>query len=258
MIASFICPTLALASEKTAAEDKMPEGFSGSIGFSIVSAPRYEGSKETQTRIHPIPDLNYKIGNLVLSTSGVRYTFADNENFTIGAILSGDGDRRDKKSSFVPGSDFLKGIGDVKATATLGVFGSVNAGIPFTFSVLKTPSGKGHGGLIADFGTSLPCPITDKWMAGVGVSAQYADEKYMQSYFGVTPLQAANTKFIAYKPKAGIKSVGLSFFSEYAFNKEWSLGANVALNQLQGDAAKSPIVQKKNGVSSSLSVSYKF
>jgi outer membrane scaffolding protein for murein synthesis (MipA/OmpV family) len=53
------------------------------------------------------------------------------------------------------------------------------------------------------------------------------------------------TCFKTYTANAGVKSLGLTLSGNYKLDDNWSANAALSLTQLQGDAAKSSLVQKK-------------
>lgn len=92
----------------------------------------------------------------------------------------------------------------------------------------------------------------------LGPSVHYGSGRYMQTLFGVTDAQAANSAFSAYAPKAGSDAATLSLTWNYALSKEWSVRTLVAATRLLGDAAKSPIVQSKQSYFGMSSINYTF
>ncbi|VTQ73556.1 MltA-interacting MipA family protein [Stenotrophomonas maltophilia] len=78
------------------------------------------------------------------------------------------------------------------------------------------------------------------------VSTDYGNRGYMQTWYGVSPEQAARTGFAQHKPKAGLVSagLGLKWSHRVGRNGNWYISAEGT--RLLGDAADSPIVQKAN------------
>jgi 2-polyprenyl-6-methoxyphenol hydroxylase-like FAD-dependent oxidoreductase len=79
-----------------------------------------------------------------------------------------------------------------------------------------------------------------------GPSVTFANQRYMQTFFGIDANQAARSGYAEYILKGGVPLAGVSVGVEYELTSHWSLGARAALERLQGDAAKSPIVESKN------------
>jgi MipA family protein len=269
---------LALSAQQAGAqssEKKDTSPWDVSLGALLVSTPEYEGAKKSTSGLVPSLSLSYKTqgyGTFSLGGKGLgaAWTIIDKEDYSFGVSLGASQGRSDAKDGTVlrPGSKFLKGMGDIKSAAEFGVFGHVNAGVPIMLAVVrgsgdgkadaKDRSIRGHGGTRIELSTEIPWQISSNIGLSFSPNIVWADKKYNQTYFGVTSLQSANSGFKTYEAGAGIKSVGLAVGAEYKFTPHWSANVALALNQLQGDAAKSPLVQKKAQTTVAAGVSYKF
>ncbi len=246
-----------------------------SAGLGLVSTPDYEGSKKSISGITPDINVSYKtngLGTFAIGSKarGVSWTPIETDAYSFGISLGFDAGRVDTKDGtlFRPGSKRLKGMGEIKSSAEIGVFGHVNAGIPLTLAVTKglgdgkadaiTGSVKGHGGSRIELGAEIPWQISSNLGMSFVPNIVWADKKYNQTYFGVTAAQAARSGFAAYSAGAGLKSVGLTVGANYKIDSNWSASAVASFNQLQGDAAKSPLVQKKLQNTFTVGVSYTF
>jgi MipA family protein len=246
-----------------------------SAGFGLVSTPEYEGSKKSVSGIAPDLSVSYKtngFGTFAIGSKarGVSWTAIETDAYSFGISLGVGAGRVDTKDGtlFKPGSKRLKGMGEIKSSAEIGVFGHVNAGIPLTLAVTKglgdgkadaiTGSVKGHGGSRIELGAEIPWQISSNLGMSFVPNIVWADKKYNQTFFGVTAAQASRSGFAAYSVGAGLKSVGLTVGMNYKIDPNWSANAAASFNQLQGDAAKSPLVQKKLQNTFTVGVSYTF
>jgi len=83
-----------------------------------------------------------------------------------------------------------------------------------------------------------------KFTLSVGPRVNLAGGEYMDTYFGVTPQDAAfNKNVTAYAPDAGIKSVGVVGAATYKWNDAFSTTVRGGYDRLVGSAADSPIVK---------------
>ena len=158
-------------------------------------------------------------------------------------------------------------MGEIKSSLDYGVFGHVNVGVPISLQVIKNAGdGKvnndrkidGSGGTRVELSVEVPWQISDSFGLSFSPNIVWADKKYTQTYFGVTNRQARDRGFKAYNAKGGVKSVGLAIGANYRFTPNWSANAGVSFDRLQGDAAKSPLVQTKNQTSVTAGVTYSF
>lgn len=101
-------------------------------------------------------------------------------------------------------------------------------------------------------------PVTERLFLGAEAKATVANDKNMQAYFGVTPQQSAASGLSEYKAEAGLKRVDVSASAMYMFTENWLVRGEAGVGFLTGDAADSPIVEKKAQPSASIFVGYQF
>jgi len=101
----------------------------------------------------------------------------------------------------------------------------------------------GHNGWVGQLGADVISRPVRGLTLTLGPRLDLGDRKFTSSYFGINPAEAAASQFAAYDPSGGIVSVGIEFGGIYQFDERWGLQGKVVWNQLQGDAAGSPITQ---------------
>jgi MipA family protein len=264
-----------LHAQSAQTNEKKNEGpWNVSVGLFAVTAPEYEGGKRRVTSALPDLNISYRTDNWGTfgagsKSRGVAWTIIDKEQYSFGIALGGDAGRTEKDgTAFRPGGKRLRGLGEIKASAEFGVFGHVVAGIPIQMQIMKGAgdgkrdgkdfSIKGHGGTHAHLGTEIPWELTKELSLSFSAGVNWADKKYTQAYFGVTPEQSARSGFKQYNVKGGVKSVDFGVGLNYQLDKNWGINAGVSYIQLQGDAAKSPITEKKGQPGAVLGMTYKF
>ena len=102
----------------------------------------------------------------------------------------------------------------------------------------------GHHGWIGDADIDLVAS-EGPWTASIGPRIGWGDRSYMQTYFGVTPAEAAANAAIdtPYTPGGGIRYLGATGTLTYRFSERWQTNANVGFHHLAAPPADSPIVQ---------------
>ena len=246
----LLCAALLPLLATSAAHANDDDRWSFELGVGGGAAPRYSGSEDYQAA----PFLSFDVqapGGWFLGTSGIGWGTAIGENATVRGYVGVSGSRRDKDST-LGGSDFLRGMGDIRSRAMVGVAG----GYAFGEAVLSgswhyTPKDKDraeNGLATQQIQLSLEMPLMD--LAGGtlsgSVSTEYGNQGYMQTWYGVSAAQAARSKFGQYKPKAGLVSAGLGLTWTRPIGTKGNFFVGVEGTRLLGDAADSPIVQKPN------------
>jgi MipA family protein len=256
------------------ADKKVLDTWSLSLGGGVISKPDYEGSKKNIGGVIPELKASYKTadyGKFSLDPrNGLAWTPIDKDEYSLGLGLAFDFGRTDKAdgTAFRPGSKRLKGMGVISSSADFNVFGHYVLGVPLYVQLTKNlGSGKldaskkefeGSGGTRVEIGVELPWQATKELKISLAPNVVWADKKYEQAYFGVTSTQSAASGFKLYTPKGGVKSAGINLSADYKISPDWNANVTASFNQLQGDAGKSPLVQRKGQSTLIAGVSYSF
>ena len=102
----------------------------------------------------------------------------------------------------------------------------------------------GHEGQVAEFGADIITAPIDRLEVYFGPRATWASNDYMNTYFGVTPAEAATPGAVlpAYRASSSFKTIGLEVRSNYEISERTNLQARGGWDRFVGDAADSPIV----------------
>jgi MipA family protein len=137
----------------------------------------------------------------------------------------------------------LKGLEDIDAAMELGlglfqitersrVYGELRRGIG------------GHEGWVAEAGVDAILRPTDRLVLTAGPRAHWGDTAFVDTYFGVTESEAAQSQYASFSPDGGLVSLGIELNARYDFRNGWGLHGTLGWRQLQGDAARSPIAEE--------------
>lgn len=238
-----------------------PYGMSGRIGLGVATMPTYEGSPNRRTLAVPDLMLNYRShdwGTVEFGPRGLVWSAIETGRFRVALVTQFDPGRKDSDPSALdptPGDKRLRGMGKVKSSTEAGV--GIGYG-PVMLVARQSLSDRGPKGVLADLSAGMPLALTDRLTLHMAASATWANRDYMQTHFGVTPAQAKATSLAVYTPKSGCRKVELNVGAEYTLAPSWVLQANVGVSQLGDEAAASPIVSRRNGVTAMLGVARVF
>lgn len=212
--------------------------------------PKYEGSDKFE--VSPIP---------YVSIQPYDWLTIDPTGVTVKAYTAGPA-TFDLKVGYDTGrseddSPVLKGMGDIDFGATVGGTATYSFGPADIFLEAEKTIG-GSDGFTATAGISVTQPVTDRLILGGEASATFADENYMQAYFGVDAGQSSRSGHAQHDAGAGFKSVGVSASATYLINDNWFVRGEQSVDLLLGDAADSPIVKRKVVSESMLMLGYQF
>ncbi|MBB5367743.1 MULTISPECIES: MipA/OmpV family protein [unclassified Janthinobacterium] len=234
-------------------------------GAAVVSS--YSGSDKLSTM--PLVAIDYAMANGFFASTmrGIGYG-GQAGPLSYSLALGYRGERTDHKRNGINGyggSDYLKGMGDVKGNASAllgmayspipGVQLSVSSDIPLNNRDNGARLQFGAGGQIYSKNDSQGVPQDT---VSLGVQTGWGEKKYMQTMYGVSASQASNTAFKQYTPKGGFYEAQATVSWEHRFDAKWGLTAMAGVTSLIGDARKSPIVQRKTAPVGAIYATYRY
>ncbi|WP_250462062.1 MipA/OmpV family protein [Microbulbifer litoralis] len=227
------------------------------LGAGVLSMPEFEGSDDQQTRVLPIINVRYKrffLGGAPGIQGGLGFYLFENDNWDLGAVVSPDviGPREESDDAR------LRGLGDIEATTRAGVFGSYTADwLSLNASVLTDVGDNGQGTQV-NLGATATYKVTPRFHLTASPEITWANDEYMQIFFGVNEQQAINSGYAPYEVDAGTSQMRLSLGTRYILTPRWGLGASITTTYLPDDAEDSPAVFEQNQYSYGLFVTYRF
>lgn len=152
----------------------------------------------------------------------------------------------------------LQGLPDVRATLLGRVNASVDLGSRWSGSLGATQDllGRGSGlGLGAGLGYRYPLSASTYWDASVGLG--WGNALSHRTNFGISPEAAASSGRAPYAIGAGWDSASLGWNLTSALSERWVAYGGLGVSQLQGAAARSPLVGRRTVASASIGLAYR-
>lgn len=260
LLFSLFLPLSALAQDSV--EAKPAPAAKGdwdvSLGAGAALVPTFEGSDRYHVMPAPLVSITYK-DMISLDSKGLSAYWRTGD-LRIGAGLTYAPGRTDSKDDglFGNGDDRLRGMGDIDAALGLKAFASYRLWMVDLSTAVTKYTGDDNDGVVVDLGLKVPFKLTDKFTLTPHAGATWANQDYMQTFFGVTAAQAASSGFARYDADAGFKDIRAGVDANYRFDEHWFLSVNADVKRFIGDAAKSPISFSDTGVTVATMVGYKF
>jgi len=211
-----------------------------SLGGGVGLAPDYEGSKDY--KVVPVPTGNVKYSNgmfVKLLGLNIRANLLPGSMWQLGPVYNYRMGRKDVENNAV---DDMK---SVDATGELGVFGGFVYNKWYASLELLSDMGDGHDGWYSTLKGGYNWVINESWILSMGASATYADDDYMQTYFGVSNKDSRRSGLDRYDAEASIKDIGINLAANWILTQNWSAMGIVSFTQLLGDASDdSPVVDE--------------
>lgn len=221
--------------------------------------PRYEGSRDYRPIAIPIIAAEFDNGVFLNPLEGLGYRTQFAHGVYGSVALGYDDGRSDEDRYLLPGSDHLKGMGDIPgSTLVLLQVGVRLAGDLSLSATLDQPITETRRGLGARVDLAAPVWSTPSNQIALTGSVHAGSDRYAQTFFGVTDRQAANSRFDAYSPRGGVDSLRLAIDWTHVFTPHWMMKTTGGVSRLVGDAADSPIVQSKENYLAMTALVYRF
>ncbi len=224
-------------------------------------APRYSGSDKSRVTAAQVVDYAMANGFFISTTRGLGYGNRVG-NLDYSAALSYRAGRKDRdvsSDSIASGSDYLRGMGDIKGSAVVvpGLGYRITDWLNVQLQA-EVPVSERDNGEAVHFGIASPLYTSPENSVTLALTGNWGSSKYMQTYYGVSAAQSAASGFARHDAGSGIYAYSLNLDWTHKLTSRWSLLAAAGVTQLTGEAGDSPIVQRKTSPVGSLKVTYSF
>ena len=231
------------------------------LGGGVGVAPRYSGSDKSRVTAAQVVDYAMENGFFISTTRGLGYGNRVG-NLDYSAALSYRAGRKDRdvsSDSIASGSDYLRGMGDVKGSAVVvpGLGYRITDWLNVQLQA-EVPVSERDNGEAVHFGIASPLYTSPENSVTLALTGSWGSSKYMQTYYGVSAAQSAASGFARNDAGSGIYAYSLNLDWTHKLTSRWSLLAAAGVTQLTGEAGDSPIVQRKTSPVGSLKVTYSF
>jgi len=237
----------------------------GFIGLGVGATPDYEGSEDYEAVPALFGRYAWESGRYIdlagAPSTGSAARLSANllpgnsgTSWQLGPLLQYRMERDDVDNSKV---DKMKKVdGTVEAGAFVGfTSGAWEAELSFA-----ADADSNHDGYLVYLSGAYNMEVNDKLKLKFGARTSYADDDYMDTYFGVSGADATRSSLSRYSADGGMKDWGLSLTANYSINKTWGLIGSLSYSRLLGDAEDSPVVDQgdENQYGALLAVTYSF
>lgn len=257
LLMSMAC--IAFAGSVTAVKasaDNEPESTL-TVGVGAQNTPAYSGSNKRHT--NAIPVIQARKGAVFFdSIKGIGYDLQSDNGLYLEHTLGYRLGRTEKNSNWRDGSDQLKGMGKIKGVLDTSLAVGWQASPWLSLEGKATlPLTDGQGGQYETSVTWVPWQNKNDIVA-FETAALFGDDRDIKTFYGVSNEQSANSGYARYQPAGGLYGVENDLTWSHQFTPHWSTLVDVGYTWLTDRAADSPIVFRRDQVSTSAAVLYTF
>ena len=225
------------------------------LGGLTFVRPRYMGSDQYKVNGFPLVDIKYKNTSFLNYQEGLGVNLLYAPNFRVGVAFNYYGSRDEDDS------DQLQGLSDIDAGVNVGAFGNISFGKFSTKLKIRQDISSNHDGLIISGRMGYKTALTNKLRVNINIGTTFANEDYMNTYFGISNVQSSASGLSQFNAGSSIKDFegGLNFI--YPINKNWTALTFTKYSRLLNDAASSPLVKvvgSKNQLKLAFGIAYRF
>jgi outer membrane scaffolding protein for murein synthesis (MipA/OmpV family) len=229
------------------------------LGPGLRSRPAYDGS--SSQRVELVPVVRY-FGRpwFVRSTQGVLEAGARTEllpGLYAGAQLAYEPGRHASESGFLDSHKVV----DISRGASIGLQLEWDHKLgPMPITLL----GRVRKNLDSDLGTQLDLRLSagvfqgGRFAAGLFGQAVWADTNATNAYYGIAPQQSVATGLPGFQPGSGWLNTSAGVLWSVDVSPKWVVVGSLERRRLNGDAARSPLAQRRSNNYVSAGLAYRF
>ena len=225
------------------------------LGLASEVQPVYDGSHAYRVQGGPVINIHFRDIAFVSTGEGIGYNFLRGNHYQVGVGVTYDFGRKEK-------DDFsnLHGMGNISGAPVGKLFGSwvLSKSFPMILRASARQFMGGAEGAIGDASLYFPLPGSSRTLVMfAGPSITLATHHYLQTLYGVTPEQSSLSGHPAYEiQRNGTSAAGVGFSASKFLTQHWLLNLDTAINQIRGNASRSPLVERRTQRVLALSVDY--
>jgi len=238
--------------------NQKPAAWDISLAAGAAMQPTFHGSD--RYRVSPVPLVIIRWRDTVsLGVEGLS-AYWHHGNLRIGGGVNYEGGRLDHQSNGIisSGDDRLKGLGDVDSSVGLRAFVSYKWGPAYLDTSATKYLGAQNKGVLVNLGVSAPVAITKRFIVRPHIGGTWADDNYMRTFFGVSPVQASRSIFPQFATGAGVEDIHGGLTVVYRLNQHWFWGADATATRYLDGAARSPITLSDTNATVASVIGYHF
>lgn len=221
------------------------------LGVGAEVQPDFPGARRYEFRPSGILDIRYRDIAFLSDGEGFGVNLLHGKGFRAGIAVSYDLGRDTHDD---PRVQHLRNISPAPEPKLFAQYFL----LPFVLTADLRKGIGGHEGVIGDLGAYVPLPVADRTFLFLGPSLTLASGRYMQSYFGVSPAEAAASGLRPFAAQGGLQNVTLGATLVRLLGDHWLLAGEGAAERFLGDAAASPVPETRAQFVFALNIGYRF
>jgi outer membrane protein len=221
------------------------------VGPGAVAAWEYPGADDVEVLPIPALDVTYGRSFFLHWRRGLGAYLLNDEERQLGASIwwRRGRDHRD--------AERIAALEDVEDSAVAQLFFNRNIG-PLALSATVAQAIDENTGLTVEGSAAWRFQLAPTTRAQLGVQAMLGNDRYMRTYFGISPEDTIRSGLPEHSIDAGLRTLGAFAMISHDLTPRWTLAAFASIDLLLGDAADSPVVEREQMPALALGLFYHF
>jgi len=247
-VTAALALAIVAASGRTARADPvdrpMPSGWTFAFGAGALALPSYPGAASIKLLPLPFVDVRYRDWVFFSPMTGLGVNLVAMPEARLGVSLLPDLGRTASQG------DRLRGWGDISAGADVKLFGELRFAGPVAVLAAVRRQLAGGNGTLVDAGLTGTLPLMRRLIVSATATVSWADARYTRAYFGIDADQSAaallyGSTIPAYAAGAGLRDATLALLAIVPIDRHWYVQSVARAEVLLGDAASSPLTERR-------------
>ena len=234
---------------------KVPE-WDVILGVAASANPIYSGASQYRAGAGPVINIRYRDRIFISSGEGIGFNVLAGKQYRISLAAGLDLGRRESWHYST-----LRGLGDIPRAPFFKLAGTyiISKRLPVLLRADIRKIAGGASGFVGDLNFYSPLPGSSRrFVMFAGPSVTFADRKHLQTVYGVSARQALRSGYAPFNAHGGFEAAGFGFSATRFFTTHLLANTNLAVSELIGSAAQSPLVERRTQLSLSMSVAYRW
>jgi outer membrane scaffolding protein for murein synthesis (MipA/OmpV family) len=244
--------------------EKVKRDIEGAIGPVFTLAPEYQGG--ANSRVSVVGGFFLRYGRYTVSNTGAFVTRRKDDvfrglgvdlkqseeiRFNLGLRL--DRGRRSATSEALQGLQNVRATIRARASLTRQFAEGWKGSVGWSPDILSR-----GGGQTADVGISHDRTLLPGLTWNVGLGASWASQRFMRSYYGVTPEESITSGYPTYEPGSGWKDTTIGTTWRLDVDRRWVAFWGGSVTRVLGPAAESPLTRQRTQWSLTGGIAWRF
>jgi outer membrane scaffolding protein for murein synthesis (MipA/OmpV family) len=241
LIAVLLAGSAAVAHETPPESAMTPRTFSTwslSIGGGALAMPSRPGAASLMVMPIPFLDVQYRQVAFLSPVTGLGVNALATQRAKLSLAVLPDFGRSTSSA------DRARGWGDISPGATLKLSAMYSLGRIALLADVRRQLGAANGTLVGA-GVSSTVPIARHLILSGTAVVDWANARYMRAYFGVDPAAAPGQSLTAYTAGAGLRDAAFTAVAIVPIDERWMVQSLLRAEVLLGDAAQSPVTERR-------------